>query len=128
MRKEFEERKKEWPAWDKWSGREPGLFKLEFEGKRGIALCSKCYLMKKEDGKTKVSSTGVSKRQKQLNWERYHATLEGTKDMATNRGMRMNGGVVCTYAQKELVLSAYYDKRWVLEDGIHTEPIEYHLN
>ena len=48
--------------------------------------------MEKEDGKIKVSSTGVSKRQNQLNWERYHATLEGTKDMATNRVMRMNGG------------------------------------
>ena len=26
----------------------------------------------------------------------------------------------------EAGLSAYYDKRWVLEDGIHTEPIEFH--
>ena len=45
MLEEFEARKKEWFVWDKWSGREPGLFKLEFEGKRGIALCSKCYFM-----------------------------------------------------------------------------------
>ena len=110
------------------SGREPGLFKLEFKGKRDIALCSKCYFMEKEDGKTKVSSKRVLKRQNQLNWERYHAALKGAKDMATNRGMRMNGGVMCTYEQKKLGLSAYYDKRWVLEDGIHTEPIEYHLN
>ena len=50
MREELEARKKEWFAWDKWSGREPGLIKLEFEGKRGIALCSKCYFMAKEDG------------------------------------------------------------------------------
>ena len=39
----------------------------------------------------------------------------------------MNGGVMCTYEQKELGLSTYYDKRLVLLDGIHTEPIEYHL-
>ena len=63
MREELEAKKTEWFAWDKWSGREPRLFKLEFEGKRGIALCSKCYFMEKEDGKTKVSSKGVSKRQ-----------------------------------------------------------------
>lgn len=34
---------------------------------------------------------------------------------------------MCTYEQKELGLSTYYDKRLVLPDGIHTEPIEYHL-
>ena len=128
MREEFEARKKEWFAWDKWSGKEPGLFKLEFEGKRGIALCSKCYFMEKEDGKTKVSSKRVSKRQNQLSWKRYNAALEWSEDMATNIGMRMNGGVMCTYEQNKLGLSAYYDKHWVLEDGIHTEPIEYHLN
>jgi len=37
--------------------------------------------------------------------------------------MRMNTGVMCTYKHKTLGLSAYYGKRWVLEDGIHTEPI-----
>ena len=39
----------------------------------------------------------------------------------------MNGGVMCTYEQKKLGLSAYYDKRWMLKDGIHTEPLEYHI-
>ena len=48
-------------------------------------------------------------------------------DTATNRAMRMNGEEMCTYEQKRLALSAYYDKRWVLEDGILTEPIEYHM-
>ena len=47
--------------------------------------------------------------------------------MATNRGFRMKDGVMYTYEQHNLGLSAYYDKRWVLEDGIHTEPIEFHL-
>ena len=40
---ELEGKKKEWLAWDKWSGRMPGLYKLECEGSRMIALCSKCY-------------------------------------------------------------------------------------
>ena len=36
------ETKKEWFVRDNWSAREPGLFKLEFEGIRRIALCSMC--------------------------------------------------------------------------------------
>ena len=54
--------------------------------------------------------------------------LDGYKDMATNRGFRMKDGAMYTYEQYKLGLSTYYDKRWVLEDGIHTEPIEFHLN
>ena len=45
MREEFEADKKNWLAWDKWSGRTPGLFKLECTGERMIALCSKCYFV-----------------------------------------------------------------------------------
>ena len=36
-------------------------------------------------------------------------------------------GTMRTYQQHKLGLSAYYDKRLVLPDGIHTEPIEYHI-
>ena len=32
-----------------------------------------------------------------------------------------------TYEQQKLGLSTYYDKRWVLEHGIHTGPIEFHI-
>ena len=31
-----------------------------------------------------------------------------------------------TYEQQKLRLNAYYDKRRVLDDGIHTEPLEYY--
>ena len=61
---EFEATKKNWFAWNKRSNRTPGLFKMEFEGTRGIALCSKCYYMKNEEkNKVKLSSKGDSKRQ-----------------------------------------------------------------
>ena len=33
----------------------------------------------------------------------------------------MRDGQMVTYEQQKLGLSAYYDKRWVLEDGIHTD-------
>lgn len=58
--------KKEWFAWDKWSAREPGLFKLEFEGIHRIALCSKCCFMEDWKGEAKVSSMGSSKRQNKM--------------------------------------------------------------
>ena len=124
---QFEKDKKLWLAWDKWSKREPGLFKLEKQATFGIALCSKCYYMEdKATGQAKVSSKGVNKRQNEMRGVRFDRALEGSRDMATNRGFRMHNGAMYTYEQRKLGLSAYYDKRWVLEDGIHTKPIEYH--
>ena len=126
-RVQFEADKKKWLAWDKWSNREPGLFKLEKQGTRAIALCSKCYYVEDEaGGQAKMSSKGVNKRQNELRWERYERALEGSRDMVTNRGFLMRDGAMYTYEQRKLGLSAYYDKRWVLPDGIHTEPLELH--
>ena len=124
---QFEEEKKRWLAWNKWSNREPGLFKLEKEGTHAIALCSKCYHIKDQaTGQAKVSSKGVNKRQNEMRAERFERALAGDRDMATNRGFRMHNGAMYTYEQHKLGLSAYYDKRWVLPNGIHTEPLEYH--
>ena len=128
LKAEFEAQKECWLAWDKWSGRTPGLFKLECVGSRMIALCSKCYYVEEsESEKKKLSTKGMSKKQNEITWQRFKAALEGSKDMATNRGFRMRDGRMVTYEQKRLGLSVFYDKRWVLEDGIHTEPIEFHL-
>ena len=127
LKVEFEAQKKNWLAWDKWSGRTPGLFKLECEGNRMIALCSKCYFIDDRGEKKKFSTKGMSKKQNDITWQRFKTALEGSKDMATNRGFRMRDGKIVTYEQEKLGLSAYYDKRWVLPDGIHTEPIEYHI-
>ena len=124
---QFEEEKKRWLAWDKWSNREPGLFKLEKEGTHTIALCSKCYHIKDSaTGQAKVSSKGVNKRQNEMRLERFERALAGDRDVVVNRGFRMRDGSMYTYEQRKLGLSAYYDKRWVLPDGIHTEPLEYH--
>ena len=125
LRTEFEATKKQWLAWDKWSGRTPGLFKMESEGSGMIALCSKCYFVNGE--KKKFSTKGMSKKQNQITWHRFKAALNGSIDRAENRGFRMVGNQMVTYEQHKLGLSAYYDKRWVLPDGIHTEPIEFHM-
>jgi len=129
MREQFEKEKNNWLAFDKYSSRTPGLFKLEFEGKRMIALCSKCYYgddEEKEENK-KISCKGVVKAQNNINWERFENSLQWKEDRAKNIGFRMKNGEIVTYEQEKLGLSAYYDKRWVLPDGIHTEPLEYHL-
>ena len=55
LKQEFEAEKNQWLAWDKWSGRTPGLFKLEFEGSRMIALCSRCYYADEGEGEKKRS-------------------------------------------------------------------------
>jgi len=126
LKPEFEVQKKCSLAWDKWSGRTPGLFKLECEGGRMIALCSKCYYVDEAEGeKKKFSTKGMSKKQNVISYERFVEALEGNKDMVTNRGFKLRDGWIVTYEQQKLGLSAYYDKRWVLDDGIHTEPIEF---
>ena len=127
LKEEFAAKKGDWKAWKQWRGRIPGLFKQEFAGERMIALCSKCYFADDRGEKQKLSTKGMSKNQNIINWQRFKAALEGNKDMATNRGFRMREGKIVTYEQEKLGLSAYYDKRWVLPDGIHTEPIEYHI-
>ena len=42
--------------------------------------------------------------------------------MGDNRGFRIRNHQVESYTQEKLGLSAYYDKRIVLPDGIHTKP------
>ena len=34
---------------------------------------------------------------------------------------------MATYEQQKVGLSAYYDKLWVLPDGIYTEPTEFQM-
>ena len=47
-----------------------------------------------------------------MNWERYRKALFGSLDKARNIGFRKR--------DNHMGLSAYYDKRIVHEDGIHT--------
>ena len=131
-----EAEKKNWLVTDEYSKRVPGLFKAEFQGKRMIALTSKCYFADSggdresgeaagaklggDEGIKKFSCKGVSRRQNKMNWERYKNALFGSLDKARNIGFRKRDNHIVTYEQSKLGLSAYYDKRIVHEDGIHT--------
>ena len=103
--------------------------KQNSRGKRMIALTSKCYFADsgagashngKDEGVKKFSCKGVSRRQNKMNWERYKNALFGSLDEARNIGFRKRDNHIVTYEQSKLGLSAYYDKRIVHEDGIHT--------
>ena len=136
MKELYKEEKKNWLVTDEYSKRVPGLFKAEFQGKRMIALTSKCYYADSggdresgeaagaklggDEGIKKFSCKGVSRRQNKMNWERYKNALFGSLDKARNIGFRKRDNHIVTYEQSKLGLSAYYDKRIVHEDGIHT--------
>ena len=92
LKQDFANNKKQWLSWDKWSNREPGLFKLEKEGTRAIALCSKCYFVEDEkSGKAKMSSKGVSQRQNKLQWSRYEQPLDGVQGHGHKQGLQDEG-------------------------------------
>ena len=122
MKELYKEEKKNLLVTDEYSKRVPGLFKPEFRGKRMIALTSKCYYVDsgRDEGVKKFSCKGVSRRQNKMSWERYRKALFGSLDKARNIGFRKRDNHIVTYEQSKLGLSAYYDKRIVHEDGIHT--------
>ena len=122
MLEEYDREVGKWLATDKYSERTPGLFKPEFIGLKMVALSAKCYFAEGKQG-TKYSCKGMSKTQNDLNWKRYMNVLQGSLDKALNTGFRIHNQGVVTYEQNKLGLSAYYDKRYVLEYGIHTRPL-----
>ena len=85
-----------------------------------ITLTSKCYYADggvDADTEAKISCKGVT------TWERFRNALEGSIDRASNKGFRLKGQSIVSYQQDKLGLSAYYDKRIVNKDGIHTDPL-----
>ena len=119
---QYDQDVKNWLVTDEYSKRTPGLFKPEFIGSKMIALTPKCYFAEGKKGK-KYSCKGMSESQNDLNWRRYMHVLQGCLDKAQNRGFRIHNHGVVTYEQNKLGLSGYYDKRYVLTDGIHTGPL-----
>ena len=136
LKKEYLSDKTNWLATDKFSERTPELFKPEFVGTRGVWLTAKCYLVQNEEEmytnkENKYSYKGVSKKQNDMCFKRYKDVLDIFQNMselqevdkAISKGFRVHEQGMVTYEQIKLGLSAYYDKRFVLPDGIHTRPL-----
>ena len=139
MKQAYEAARKNCLATDKLSERTPGLFKPEFVGTRGMWLAAKCYLVQNKTlNKSKYSCKGVSQDHNDLNFQRYKDVLDiflktrrgselEEKDIykAKNVGFRVYDQGVVTYEQNKLGLSGYYDKPYVLADGIHTRSLDF---
>ena len=138
MKQAYEAGKKNWVATGKFSERTPGLFKPEFLGTRGVWLTAKCYLVQNEAKQNKHSCKGVSQKHNDLHFQRYKVVLdvflktrreteleEKDIDKAKNVDLRIYDQGVVTDEQNKLRLSAYYDKRYVLADRIHTRPLDF---
>ena len=138
MKQTYEADKKNWLATDKFSERTPGLFTPEFVGTRGVWLTTKCYPVQNEANENKYSCISVSNKHNDLYFQRYKdvldvfpkarrdSELEGKDtDKAKNVGFRAYDQGIVTFEQNKLGLSAYYDKCYVLADGIHTRPLDF---
>ena len=77
----------------------------------------------------KFSSKGVSKRTVKAPMTKFRHVLKSRKAQSgQNRGFRVRNNSIYTYTQKRRGFSYFYCKRKVLEDGIHTEPLDITLS
>ena len=105
--------------------RTPGLFKTEYEGEEICFLAPKTYCCESTTRKQKLSCKGVNKRINPLKMDDFLRVLrDGTKHNVVNRGFRCIDGKMRTYAQLKCGLSPIFIKRRVLDDAIHTEPLD----
>ena len=130
MRAEFELDKRNWfPRTDTqenkmFDKREPGLFKIEYDGLGMIVLCSKTYYCFGE--KTKISCKGTQKQTNAaiLNKETYKRCLINKEQIScTNSGFRCIDNSIKTYQQVKIGLSSIYSKGIVFDDGVHIHPL-----
>ena len=102
-------------------------------------LTGKCYLVQNEAlNGNKYSCKGVSKKHNNLHFQHFKDASdvflktrrdseleEKDIDKAKNVDFRVFDQGVVTYEQNKVGLSAYYDKRYVLADGIHTRSLDF---
>ena len=114
MKQAYEADKKNWLSADGFSERTPDLFKHEFEGARGVWLTTKYYLVQNEVNENKCSCKGVSKKHKDLHFQRYKDVLDvflktridselKGKDIDKAKNIRYDQGIV-TYEQKAWII------------------------
>ena len=138
MKQAYETDKKNRLARDKFSERTPGLFKPGFVGTRGVWLTAKYYLVQSKANKNKYSCKGVSKKHNDLHFQRYKdvsdvllRTVRDSEleekdiDKTKNVSFRVYDQGIVIYEQNKLDLSGYYNKCYVLDDGIHTRPLDF---
>jgi hypothetical protein len=73
----------------------------------------------------KFSSKGISKRSVKAPMTAFRQVLKtGMSQSGHNRGFRVRNNAVFTYTQERRGFTYFYCKRKVLNDGIHTDPLD----
>jgi hypothetical protein len=110
---------------EKFDNREPGLFKLEFNGGTVmINLCSKTYFIKGRVGE-KFSSKGISKKSVENPEQVFRNVLESRESQScVNMGFRARNNTIFTYTQMRAGFAYHYVKREGLADGVSTKPLD----
>jgi len=104
--------------------RTPGLFKVECEGTRAIALSSKCYYIDGCSKENKYSCKGINREQNEITGKRFWEPLfTEKKDTCSDIGFRQKSHSVHAYTQKKVGLYPIDYKRYEDDDGIHTAPL-----
>ena len=109
-----------------YENRTPGLFKVEKEGTGMIALTSKSYFMKLDNGKFKRTGKGAqqTRNNASMQWEHYKRCLFMKEIIkGENSGFRLIDGAMKTYKMEKIILTPIYLKRMLFDDGIHTAPL-----
>ena len=113
------------------------FFKLECEGTEIIRLCSKTYLVKKDDivqivndgneqraESVKFSSKGVQQRNVTEVYNTFKSVLETRQSRSRiNKGFWARSNTMFSYIQERTGFSYFYCKREVLANGIYTKPL-----
>ncbi|KAL5252197.1 hypothetical protein ACHWQZ_G015102 [Mnemiopsis leidyi] len=124
LRSEWEREKTIWfPSEENYAHdlREPGLFKVEWQGKGFVGLSAKTYFCFSDDPKhDKLSTKGVNKSAgiTRSDFLRVKETKETVS--AVNRGFLVKNNQTFSYEMERKGLSFFYCKRKVLDDGIST--------
>ncbi|KAL5262388.1 hypothetical protein ACHWQZ_G007942 [Mnemiopsis leidyi] len=124
LRSEWERQKTIWfPSEENYAHdlREPGLFKVEWQGKGFVGLSAKTYFCFSDDPKhDKLSTKGVNKSAgiTRSDFLRVKETKETV--CAFNRGFLVKNNQTFSYEMERKGLSFFYCKRKVLDDGIST--------
>ncbi len=89
-----------------------------------VGLCSKTYVVS-GDSETKFSSKGVSKRFVEQPMAIYKDVLTTQNSHSgLNKGFRVKNNKMFSYHQTRCGFSYFYAKRKVLNDGIHSVPLD----
>ena len=106
------------------------LFKVEFKGDKIIGLCSKSYFpevfpTENSPGQVKFSMKGVNKGQFKNPMVHYEHVLNTKENFqACNSGICTKDQNMVTYRQYKNVLTYFYPKRKVSEDGRSSVPLD----